>query len=88
MRLAIALSLLVFLVTGCRNVWVHPDATRSKYNRDLYMCQFGSELPSAEEFSDPDRENPQLRRDWKHCMASLGWKLDTRSRSSKPYASN
>jgi hypothetical protein len=86
MRLAIASCLLLFLAVGCKNVWIHPEATREKYNHDLYLCQFGTKPPNVESLGDPDRANPTLRRDWKHCMASLGWEIDNRSRSSKPYA--
>lgn len=87
MRIATAYCLLLLVAMGCRNVWVHPEATHAKYNHDLYLCQFGTEPPSVEGYADPDRPNPTLRRDWKYCMASLGWELDSRSRSSKPYAS-
>ena len=86
MRLAAASWLLMLLAVGCKNVWVHPDATHAKYNHDLYLCQFGTEPPSVESLGDPGRANPTLREDWKLCMGSLGWEIDNRSRRSKPYA--
>ena len=29
------------LLTGCRTVWVHPDASAEKYHEDTVRCQFG-----------------------------------------------
>ena len=87
-RTILAGLLLALLVTaGCRNVWVHPEATAEKYNSDLYLCKYGTPQPTAEEYANPNRVVPKVRRDWKLCMAAQGWELDTRHRSSKPYAS-
>ena len=83
----LVLLLMAITVGGCRNVWVHPEASQAKYNADLYLCKYGTEPPTAEEYANPNRTVPKVRRDWKLCMAAQGWELDTRHRSSKPYAS-
>ena len=67
------------LLTGCRTIWIHPDATPEKYEDDKYFCQHGVErgegLPPAETESERAwaLEEPPSRADWKQCMLRLGW---------------
>jgi len=78
--LAIALAL---VLTGCRSVWVHPDATEAMYLNDIARCKYGipnDELQRA--IATPSSPLPEYRSDWRQCMGLLGWHTQVRRRSS------
>lgn len=82
----LALLILACMSTGCRTVFVHPDATQEKYTADFYRCRFGTEPPTQEEIHRGDLPTLNPRRDWKHCMALLGWTTKVGMRWSPPYS--
>jgi len=84
----LSLAFVATLATsGCRTVYVHPEATAATFHRDQTRCQYGL---SPEEFeravSTPGQPLPAMRRDWKRCMAALGWDTRTEFRSAEPWA--
>jgi hypothetical protein len=82
----IFVTILLLGPTSCRTTWVHPEATQQKYAHDSYKCQYGTEPPSAEQIRGSGTlPVTERRRDWKACMALLGWSRDTRMRSSEPW---
>ena len=84
----LALLLAVGSGLGCRTIWIHPGATQQKYTDDLYRCRFGAEPPSEAEIRNGEMPAAiKVRRDWKECMALLGWSHEVGMRWSKPYAS-
>ena len=38
-----ALILAAVFAVGCRTVWVHPEATAEKYQKDTFFCKYGIE---------------------------------------------
>ena len=85
-RALLLIMLLAVLGTGCRTVWVHPEATQEKWSQDFYLCRFGAKPPTAEDLQDADRPVLVPRSDWKHCLATLGWTTRVRPRSSPPFS--
>jgi len=51
MRLAAAIlvALMAGCVAGCRTVWVHPEASATKYRDDRYLCRYGEVRPTEQE---------------------------------------
>ena len=80
----ILLGLLAASTTGCRTVWVHPEATQEKYSHDMYWCRYGAEPPDPNKMYEA-RPVLHLHRDWPICMESLHWSKTTGVRSDKPY---
>jgi hypothetical protein len=83
---ALYLMLITVVSVGCRTVWVHPDASHEKYTSDFYRCRFGTEPPTPEEIEHGELPTITPRRDWKQCMALLGWRTKTGMRSSPPHS--
>ena len=71
--LALTLAITSLATSGCRSVWVHPDASHEKYSADLYRCRYGVDPPTADEIRSGTVASPRARRDWKLCMNTLGW---------------
>jgi hypothetical protein len=51
MRLAVAILVASMAggVAGCRTVWVHPEASATKYRDDHYLCRYGEVRPTEEQ---------------------------------------
>ena len=82
-RLPTLVVSLAFLFTGCRTVWVHPDASEAMYLNDIARCKYGvsnDELQRAA--ATPSSSLPEYRSDWKQCMGLLGWHTQVRRRSN------
>ncbi len=86
MFFAVSLTLVLGSVMGCRTVWVNPGASSAKYQADIYQCRYGTEAPTDKEIRSGDLPPVSARRDWKECMALLGWTTRVGMRSSEPYS--
>ena len=79
---------LALLSTGCRSVWVHPDASEVKYQNDMARCKYGTSSEELQRILATETSPiPQYRSDWKRCMDLLGWHTQVRRRSSPPWGS-
>ena len=67
--LALGISL-----SGCRNVWVHPQASEEKWTYDSELCDG---MPKTDTPAKPSP--PEGARSWKQCMLALGWSTETDS---------
>ena len=76
--------LLIAFQTGCRSVWVHPEATKEKYETDLSSCKYGVKLGNSDSSGSTVATSGKVDRDWKHCMVSLGWGTTASLRSDAP----
>ena len=84
--LAVLALVIVGGLSGCRTVWVHPDASQAKYFEDLHHCQYGTSVPTAQDYRDGTvSELPRVRGDWKMCMGALGWSTKVGDYFSKPF---
>ena len=82
-RFAIAIGCCLVL-SGCRSVWVHPEATADKHREDLARCKYGISSAEADEIvTNPDRQIPPHRPDWRNCMELLGWSTKTARRGHR-----
>lgn len=77
------------LLTGCRTVWVHPDASAEKYHEDTVRCQFGISSTELERLheryaTEPEFRLPEARSGWTRCMEARGWstRVGLRSKAS------
>jgi hypothetical protein len=76
----------VLLISGCRTVWVHPNASAQMYEADILRCKYRMTPEDLQRLlADPNAPLPDYRSDWKQCMELLGWETDRRSRSSAPW---
>lgn len=77
---------LVLLVSGCRTVWMHPNATAAMYQNDILRCKYRMTPEELQRLlTDPDASLPEYRTDWKQCMELLGWEPERRSASRPPW---
>jgi hypothetical protein len=73
--------------TGCRSVYVHPEATAEKFERDQIRCKYNMNQAELDRvLSDPSQDVPKIRRDWKRCMLLLGWDTQSGFRWSNVWA--
>jgi hypothetical protein len=72
-RLLVALvGFAVLGSTGCRTVWVHPDADAARYSADRNSCSAQAAQPA------------QGR--WRDCMVAHGWSPTLGFRWQEPFA--
>ena len=75
------LFLLSTVAIGCRTIWVHPEATEAKWDKDFYRCRFGMTPEQLEARNEnPDAESLRLNPSWEACLSESGW--DTRPGSN------
>ena len=87
-QLLTVVASLVLLSTGCRSVWVHPEASEAKYQNDTAQCKYGISNEELQRIlATPTSLIPQYRSDWKRCMTLLGWHTQVRRRSNPPWGS-
>ena len=80
-RLTIAVACPLIL-SGCRIVWVHPDATAEKYQEDTVRCKYGMTPAELQQLVDAASQPlPPQRRNWRQCMQLLGWKTKAAPRA-------
>ena len=60
MILALLLVLFMAALGGCQTLWIHPEATSDKYERDVYYCRFGVERLPADATPEEQRERAKL----------------------------
>ena len=78
---------LLFLLSGCRTVWLHPDASAEKYEKDSIRCKYNMNPRELDHIlSDPNQPEPRIRSDWKRCMALIGWSSRTDSSGNPAWA--
>ena len=88
MILAFLLVLFMAALGGCETLWIHPEATSDKYERDVYYCRFGVERLPADATPEEQRERAiavQPREHWTECMYQLGWRRQTVSWGGRRY---
>ena len=74
-----SIHLLVYIfvalgVSGCRSVYVHPDATAEKFEVDSTRCKYNMNPTDFRNvLADSSQDVPVIRTDWKRCMVALGW---------------
>jgi hypothetical protein len=71
-RLPVVLAIAGLAVTGCRAVWVHPEADARRYYADFDACRAqGVERAQGA---------------WDDCMAARGWTRTRGFRWQDPFA--
>ena len=83
-RLWLLLAAAALALSGCRTVWIHPEADRDRYLREYHRCRYGAEPPTPPEAPVEARS----RAHWRDCMYARGWSRRVRWRFVDPYAPN
>jgi hypothetical protein len=74
-HVAIGLSLLSAMFSGCQHYWGKPGATAEQFNRDTTAC---AKEASAPQVAVPDGSE----RIYRGCMRAHGWARDKRPASN------